>query len=128
MRPYGKYGARRTKVGDLTFDSAQEARRWKELTALQAKGHIRGLRRQVKYELIPTQKAEWKGDRTERPVAYVADFVYTVASTGMEVVEDSKGMRTPDYVIKRKLMRYMHGIRILETGARRRKSETGELV
>ena len=121
MRPYSKYGARRTTVDDIQFDSATEAKRWQELKAFESQGRIYDLRRQVRYDLVPTQKAQWKGDTTERPVYYVADFVYKLAETGQEVVEDSKGMRLPEYVIKRKLMRYFHGIRILETGRRKKR-------
>ena len=49
----------------------------------------------------------------ERPVRYVADFVYL--ENGIEVVEDCKGVRTKEYVIKRKLMLFLKGIRIRET-------------
>jgi hypothetical protein len=34
--------------------------------------------------------------------------------TGETVVEDTKGFRTKDYVIKRKLMLWVHGIKIHE--------------
>lgn len=47
-------------------------------------------------------------------MTYIADFVYTDAATGKLVVEDAKGMRTRDYIIKRKLMLYIHGIKIRE--------------
>ena len=50
----------------------------------------------------------------ERACSYIADFVYTDCKTGQTIVEDTKGMRTREYVIKRKLMLYMHGIRIKE--------------
>jgi hypothetical protein len=48
----------------------------------------------------------------ERRCVYVADFVYT--EDGKKVVEDTKGMRTKEYVIKRKLMLYIHHIKIKE--------------
>lgn len=50
----------------------------------------------------------------EKSCKYIADFVYTDNETGQTVVEDTKGMRTKDYIIKRKLMLYLHGIRIKE--------------
>lgn len=50
----------------------------------------------------------------ERACRYIADFVYTDNDTGLTVVEDTKGVRTKEYIIKRKLMLYMHGIRIKE--------------
>lgn len=51
----------------------------------------------------------------ERAVCYIADYVYREVRTRSLVVEDSKGVRTEDYIIKRKLMLQVHGIRILET-------------
>ena len=66
---------------------------------------------QVAFELIPAQKA---GGRSERACKYVADFVYT--KSGEVVVEDVKGHRTPEYIIKRKLMLWRHGIAIQEVG------------
>ena len=101
-----KYNARKTVIDGITFDSMREGCRYKQLMLMQKAGVISGLQLQVKYCLIPKQKGE-------RAVDYVADFVYT-DSKGLEVVEDSKGMRTRDYVIKRKLMLERHGIRIQE--------------
>ena len=65
--------------------------------------------------LVPGQKKDVENGymRTERPVKYIADFVYTDKS-GRLVVEDAKGVRTDVYVIKRKLMRQVHGIEIIE--------------
>ena len=89
---------------------------------MQRAGLIANLREQVKYELIPAQYGkcgkDFKGRTTrallERACSYIADFVYTDCKTGQTIVEDTKGMRTREYVIKRKLMLYMHGIRIKE--------------
>lgn len=50
----------------------------------------------------------------ERKVEYVADFVYTNTETGEYIVEDAKGVRTKDYILKRKLMLAVHSIRIKE--------------
>lgn len=128
MNYKSKYYSIKTRALDGTvFDSLKEARRWDELLLLQRAGKITDLQRQVKYELIPDQYQTYerygkKGQRLkdgarclERKVEYVADFVYTIAETGENVVEDSKGMRTKDYIIKRKLMLAVHGIRIKET-------------
>ena len=91
---------------------------------LQKLGSIKDLQRQVKFELIPTQREPdtigkrggiHKGKVIENGVNYIADFVYTDCNSGETVVEDSKGLRTKDYIIKRKLMLFIHGIRILET-------------
>lgn len=99
------------------YASAKEARRAQELKLLLAAGKIRNLREQVPYELIPAQKDEDTGKTIERSCVYVADFVYEDLTIGLGrgIVEDCKGMRTADYVIKRKLMLQVHGIRIRET-------------
>lgn len=117
-----KYHARKVTRGGRTFDSAKEARRFGELSLLQRAGEISDLRTQVKYVLIPAQREPdvigkrggvTPGKLLERECAYVADFVYK--QDGVEVVEDAKGMRTKDYIIKRKMMLWVHGIRIRET-------------
>lgn len=107
-----KYGSK--KVVDSAgrkFDSKREQKRFVDLSHLQAAGHISNLKTQVRFELVPKQ--EKPGGGVERPVHYVADFVYTT-SNGHQVVEDTKGFRTPDYVIKRKLLLKVHGIQIQE--------------
>ena len=94
----------------MTFDSVKEYRRFCELRLLERAGAITELERQVKFELIPSQRIA--GKVVERACAYIADFVYM--ENGKKVVEDTKGFRTPDYIIKRKLMLWVHGIRIKE--------------
>ena len=105
----------------ITFDSRKEARRYSELRLLERAGQITNLRRQVKFCLIPTQfepdtigprGGVKKGKRIEHECAYIADFVYT--QNGELVVEDTKGFKTKDYIIKRKLLLYLMGIRIHE--------------
>jgi len=107
-----KFGARKTTVDGITFDSAREARRYAELRILERAGAITDLRRQVPFELIPSQRRG--GKVVERPVKYVADFVYT--ERGEDVVEDVKSpaTRTKEYVIKRKLMLWEFGIQVRE--------------
>jgi len=93
-----------------------------EVKLKQRAGLISNLREQVSYTLIPTQYGQCGTDLKGKPVRvllehscrYVADFVYTDNETGQEVVEDTKGYRTKEYIIKRKLMLYIHGIRIKE--------------
>lgn len=123
-----KYGNHKLTFGKQTFDSMKEYNRYLDLLELEREGKITDLQRQVKYQLIPAQyeqtdevfsrgihKGEPKrGPLIEREVAYFADFVYKLKDTGVEVVEDTKGMRTTDYIIKRKLMLWIHGIRIRE--------------
>ena len=111
MRDYSKYGNRKAKVDGIVFDSVKEAVRYRELRLLERAGEIHDIRRQQKYTLIPAQYRD--GKCAERECAYYADFVYTDKS-GRTVVEDTKGVRTKDYIIKRKLMRYIFGIEIIE--------------
>lgn len=105
-----KYGNKKVTVCGIEFDSKREARRYLDLKAAENAGVIQNLRLQVKYELLPNQKID--GKVVERAVNYVADFVFD--ENGKTIVEDTKGHRTKDYIIKRKLMLYIHGIRIRE--------------
>jgi len=119
-----KYHSKKITVNGETFDSIHEYERWKELRLLERAGMITDLKRQVKFLLIPTQYEEYPrfgkkgqplkpGKRVvERECAYIADFVYK--EKGREVVEDAKGVRTDEYIIKRKLMLQIHGIKIQE--------------
>lgn len=104
-----KYHAHKVTVDGITFDSKKEARRWSELKLMESAGIITDLRRQVTFQLLPSQKGD---GRTERPAKYVADFVYQ--ENGKTVVEDTKGMKTRDYILKRKIMLFIHGITIKE--------------
>lgn len=122
MRCRSKYSNQKITRDGMTFDSLKEYRRFCELSLLEKAGQITVLERQVKYVLIPAQYEPdtigkrggvKRGKLLERECAYIADFVYT--QDGKRIVEDSKGFRTADYIIKRKLLLYMHGIRIKET-------------
>ena len=119
-----KYYNKKCEINGIVFDSRKEARRWQELLLLQRAGVIKSLQRQVKYVLIPAQYESFErygkngqeltpGKKLiERECAYVADFVYE--EDGKTVIEDTKGFKTKDFIIKRKLMLYTHGIRIRE--------------
>lgn len=117
-----KYQAQKTEYNGEMFDSKRELNRYIELNLLLRSGEISNLRRQVKYELLPTQRepnkigkrgGEIQGKVIEHGVSYIADFVYE-DKNGNIIVEDTKGMRTKDYILKRKMMLYFHGIRIKE--------------
>ena len=102
-----KYGAKRITAPDgEKFDSMKEYNRYCVLKLLQRAGKIRDLQRQVKFVLIPKQEGE-------TACTYVADFTYW--QNGEYIVEDVKGYRTDVYKIKRKLMKYLKNITILET-------------
>lgn len=123
-----KYGARKVTAPDgQVFDSKREYHRWCELRLLERAGRISDLKRQVSYELIPSQREKstevYKagpqkgllkpGKLIEKPCTYVADFVYN--EDGKTAVEDTKGHKTEAYKIKRKLMLWVHNIKVKET-------------
>ena len=89
------------------YASRREATRAWELRMLEQAGKIGDLEEQKPFELIPRQEGE-------RSMVYIADFVYREPPNGELVVEDAKGMRTPLYICKRKLMLLVYGIRIRE--------------
>lgn len=125
-----KYKNKKVEVDGIVFDSKKEAARYRELKLLEQQGVISNLQLQKVYELIPAQYETFerygvKGKRLkdgkrllERPLVYIADFVYE--QDGKTIVEDVKGYRNTasagyaKFVIKRKMMLYVHGIRIKE--------------
>ena len=114
-----KLNAVKTNIDGLKFDSKSEAKRYTELKMLQAAGEISDLKTQVKFVLIPSQKGE-DGKVIEKECSYIADFVYYDNRANKTIVEDVKGYVNPasstyaKFVIKRKLMLYIHGIRVTE--------------
>lgn len=134
-RRTNKLGNRSVTIDGITFASIREGNRYCELKLLQRAGKISNLELQKRYELIPARYEEVEtgeyykvGSKKGQPktkkvcveqaVDYVADFVYE--ENGKTVVEDAKGFRDPSsatykvFVIKRKLMLWVHGIRIKE--------------
>jgi len=117
-----KYGNKTVETAEGKFDGRNELRRWWFLQDAEKSGKIQNLRRQVEYVLVPKQthieiehlKTKDKEVEVfdEHPVTYLADFVYE--KDGKTVVEDFKGFRTDVYIIKRKLMLYLLGIKIRE--------------
>ena len=128
-----KFGAKRVIApnGEV-FDSKKEYTRWCELQLLERAGKVSGLKRQVTFELIPSQREKstqvYKagpqkglpkpGAVIEKACSYVADFVYC-DEKGNTVVEDTKGLKKGAaydlFAIKRKLFLYRYGIKIKET-------------
>ena len=124
MNKYHNHKAR--SVDGLIHDSRKEAKRWNELLLLQRAGQIKDLKRQVKFVLIPTQRENGiigkcggvkLGKVIERECCYIADFTYIDAQDKLHV-EDVKGYKSGAaytvFTIKRKLMLYIHKIRIKE--------------
>ena len=120
-----KYNAHKTEIDGIEFPSKHEANRYLELRLLERAKEISDLRLQVDFELIPnqytTEKRYGKNGKPlkdkqvllERKVVYRADFVYT-DKDGKTVVEDTKGFRTTEYVLKRKMFLYKYGFPITE--------------
>lgn len=121
-----KYNATKVTIDGHTFDSKKECNRYLELKLLERGKVISDLRTQVEFELLPnqyiTEKRYGKSGKPlkdkkvllERRVVYRADFVYTLNETGETVVEDVKGIRLPEYVLKRKMFLYKYGFPITE--------------
>ena len=128
--PRSKYGAKPTIVDNISFHSAKEARRYRELTLWQKSGGIRCLRLQPRYTLcaLSVRHADCRNvnagtvDNRRQPVAhYVADFEYEECDHAnghrgwRVIVEDVKGVRTALYQLKKKLFETQYGIQIRET-------------
>lgn len=114
-----KYKAKKVETGEGVFDSKKEFQRWEILKDMESRGLISDLKRQVKFDLLPKQilivpRKSKKGrlQKCELPVSYIADFVYI--ENGVQIVEDVKGIRTPEYTLKRKLMKFLKDIEIKE--------------
>lgn len=103
-----KYNARKTEVDGYVFDSAAESRRYRELKVLERIGEIKNL------VLQPAFKCVVNGVHI---CIYYADFQYCRVMTGETMIEDVKGVRTPIYQLKKKLVEAIHGITISETSA-----------
>ena len=100
---YNKYNNKKTEVDGYTFASIKEAMRYQELKLLEKAGRIFNLELQPKFELVPKTAKR-------REVNYVADFGYIEkdGDTLTIVVEDVKGYRTKEYIIKRNLFEYQN--------------------
>lgn len=106
----GKYHNRKTVRHGITFDSKHEADRYDELRMLLKTGEIHDLKLQQTYKLVGAQRTPTGA--AVRAVTYIADFVYT--RDGKTIVEDAKGFKTKDYIIKKKLMLERFGIWVEE--------------
>lgn len=110
-RGYSKYGAEPTWIDGIRFASRAEARRYAQLKALQAAGEISGLRLQPRFPFKI-------GD--DLMFTYVADFAYEAPKTTGIIVEDVKGVETPVYKLKKKIIEKYYGIVIMEVRGRKR--------
>lgn len=100
-----KYGNIKTEFDGVLYDSKREAKRAGELALLQRAGQISDLKRQERFALVVN----------DQPICtYVCDFSYR-DHTGQRVIEDSKGFQTPEFKLKAKLMKAVHGVEVLIT-------------
>jgi hypothetical protein len=109
-----KFGARRTPVDGIMFDSAKEARRYQQLRLEERAGHITDLKLQVPFNITATRP---NGEQVV-VAKYIADFTYErIYADGDEefIVEDAKGVQTPEFKLKKKLVEVQHGVEILLT-------------
>ena len=102
---YNKYGNKKVVVDGHSFDSKKEARRYGELKLLARAGKIKDLELQPKFELIPTVRTEHE---TMYKVSYYADFRYVECDSARVIVEDVKGFKTREYILKKKLLLYKY--------------------
>ncbi len=104
-----KYGNKRVVIDGIRFDSGKEADRYLQLLMRQKTGELSGLIVHPRFLLTVNG---------ERIASYVADFQYWLCHSDIKgscmVVEDVKGVRTRDYILKKKLMKAVHGIEVRE--------------
>lgn len=105
---YRKYHAIKTEVDGITFDSRAESRAYKNRDLMQRGGQIKDLELQPEFPLIVNGINCGK---------YIADFRYINCATGATIVEDVKGVKTPVYRLKKKLVKALYNIDILESNA-----------
>ena len=98
-----KYHSKKTTIDGITFDSKKEANRYCELKLLEKAGKIKDLSLQHQFILQPSFK---KNGKSIRAITYIADFVYFDLERMKNVVEDVKGYKTKEYILKRKMFEY----------------------
>jgi len=109
-RKRNKFGATKTTVDGIEFDSKAEASRYSQLRFLEKAGKIKNLERQVRYDLVVNGV---------NCGFYKADFRYWDQGSSQHIVEDVKGVRTPVFALKAKLMKALHRVEIVEIGRAR---------
>ena len=103
-----KYNAKKTTVDGITFDSRLEAERFQQLKLLERAGEITGLMLQVEFQILKGWVNPDTGEKIKSRY-YVADFVYNDRATGRWVIEDTKGMETPEFRLKWDYMKSIYG-------------------
>lgn len=125
FRRASRFRAVRTTASDgREFASKAEARRYEQLLLLERSGHIGSLTCHPiwNFEINGRPlRVPWGKGGEQRKARYTADFSYIDHATGGLVVEDVKGVLTPDAGLRIGLMDVCHGITVrLVTRSRRR--------
>ena len=111
-----KYRNIKTVVDGITFDSKKEAARYGQLKLMEKAGEIAELELQPKFQMVVNGV---------KLGSYIGDFQYNEYLTPkakrpkdehdrVSVVEDVKGVKTPVYNLKKKLVKALYGIEIRE--------------
>lgn len=101
-----KYGNKKTVVNGIKFDSKWEAERYLYIKSLERAGTVKDLELQVRFNLVVNE---------QKICAYIADFRYKredKEGVWQEIIEDAKGVETPEFKLKKKLMKACLGIDI----------------
>lgn len=110
---YGnKYHNKKVIYNGIKFDSKKEMQRYKDLELLESTDYICNLELQKKF-LLQEGYTNAKGKKI-RPIYYIADFYYYDYIDNKWVVEDTKGVRTEVYKLKKKLFEYKYNLTIDE--------------
>ena len=105
-RRRNKFNARACVADGIRFDSHRERLRYATLRALEGSGRLEQL------QVHPRYRLEVNGVLVGH---YRPDFVYVDRTTGRQVVEDVKGVRTRDYVLRKKLLKALYNLEVVET-------------
>jgi hypothetical protein len=100
MRGYSKYHNKKTIIDGIVFSSKHEASRYQELKLLERAGKIKDLALQPSFIL---QDGFMFNNKKISAIKYIADFKYFDIEKQVEVIEDAKGVKTKEYLIKKKL-------------------------
>ena len=106
-----KYGNKKVFIDGIKFDSQKEGNYYLKLKLLEKGNIIKDLELQKVYELQPGFKL---GNKTYRKIEYKADFCYKTISDDKLHIVDTKGFRTKEYMLKKKILAYKYGIEIEE--------------
>lgn len=111
LRRSHKYGAVATTVDNIRFSSKREAARYAELRLLEKAGEISDLELQPKFPIYVCRR---QNGELHQVCVYIADFKYRAGKNGLLTIEDAKGVRTPTYRLKKKMVEAQYDIQIQE--------------